>query len=110
MATAAGDSVALTGDDFIDGLTQGGSWTFAGPQTLTYSFSFNTEPEEPVWADYAALAQAFTQATSAWASVANITFVQADSGSVITQSAADIAVALEDEGLFVALGVFPDPE
>ncbi len=38
MAIAQGDSVALTGDARIDGLTQGSEWVFPGARTLTFAF------------------------------------------------------------------------
>ncbi|HWD22274.1 MAG TPA: M10 family metallopeptidase C-terminal domain-containing protein [Burkholderiales bacterium] len=112
MATAVGSSIALTGDARIDGLLQGGAWQFSGPALLTYSFSANTEPGDPVWSSYPALAAAFAAAATAWSNVANVAFAEAGTGSVITQSPADIAVALENDPTvpLVALSVFPDPQ
>jgi len=118
VATPVSDSVALVPadggtqvDEFINGLVQGGSWQFAGPQTLTYSFSLNTEPDDPSWSGYSALRAAVVTALDAWAAVANISFVEFDSGSVITQSGADLAFALEDfnEPSVLGMGLFPDP-
>jgi Ca2+-binding RTX toxin-like protein len=114
MATPVSNSVPLTGNPFVDGLVQGGSWQFGGaPHVLTYSFSVNDTPNGGPWTP--GLTTAFTQALAAWSDVANITFVEQGSGGVFTQSTANIAATLTGRELWdnlqgsVSIGVFPDP-
>ena len=112
MATPVSNSVALTGNPFIDGLLEGGSWQFGdGPHVLTYSFSLDNVNSGGPWTP--SLSGAFNQALSAWSNVANITFVEQGSGGVFTQSSADIAATLtgNELGWFYdsSLGIPPDP-
>jgi len=112
MATPVSNSVALTGNPFIDGLLEGGSWQFGdGPHVLTYSFSLDNVNSGGPWTP--SLSAAFNQALSAWSNVANITFVEQGSGGVFTQSSADIAATLTGNELGWlwdnSLGIPPDP-
>ena len=110
MAYPLGDSVPLTGDPRIDVVTQGGSWGFGGgPHVLTYSF--NTVPGGAAWS--ADAQSAVTEALSAWAAVANVSFSQLGSGGDISQSAADLAFGLSNGELLnkadaVGVAGFPD--
>jgi Ca2+-binding RTX toxin-like protein len=111
MATPLSDSVPLTGDPLKDGLLQGGSWSFAGPRELTYSFDLS--PASPQWLDVAELAIA--QALQAWADVADVTFTQIPSSGQFNESAADLSFTLIGSQLLevdgaIGLGIFPDPD
>src|SRR6187455_2607244 len=115
MATPVSNSIALTGNPFVDGLVQGSSWQFGGgPHTLTYSLSLNDTPVGGNWVQRSDMAVAVIQAAAAWSNVANISLVQSGSGGVFTASTADIAVTLTGNDLTnglgaVGLGIFPDP-
>lgn len=112
MATPVSESIGLTGNPFIDGLTQGGAWQAADHQ-LTYSFSINdTIGNQPSWTP--ALKQAVVNALGVWSSVANLSFVEVGSGTVFTQSLADLAITLTGSELqansdTVGIGLFPSP-
>jgi Ca2+-binding RTX toxin-like protein len=110
VAIPVADNIPLTGDRRLDYLLQGSSWTFEGPRVLTYSFSLNDEPgNQPAWTS--TQKTAFRQALTAWSNVADIRFVEEGTGSIITQSPADIAaIVLRDDPYLFALGIFPDPE
>ena len=114
MATPVSNSIALTGNPFVDGLVQGSSWQFGGgPHTLTYSLSLNDTPVGGNWTQRSDMAVAVIQAAAAWSNVANISFVQSGSGGVFTASTADIAVGLTGDDLTnafgaIGLGLFPD--
>ena len=109
MATAVGNSIALTGDPLKDPLLQGGSWSFAGAHTLSYSFNLNFDFDpntgQPVpgpggtWT--AILSNAFRHALVAWSNVADLSFSEATSenGKYFFESNADIAVALTGNDL-----------
>ena len=112
MATPVSNSIPLTGNPQIDGLVQGSSWQFGvGQHQLTYSFSLNDSVSGGPWTS--TFTNAFAQALTAWSNVANISFVEAGSGTVFTQSSADIAATLTGNDLqsigAVSLGIFPDP-
>ena len=126
MAIATHDSIGLTDDDRINGLVQGGAWSFgAGPRVLSYSFNLNFDlnPDGQViggpggtWAARPDLSGAFVRALGTWSDVANVSFshLAGSSGGYIFESQADIAVALTGDDLVdtlgaVALGFFPDP-
>src|SRR5437016_11927105 len=113
MAAPAANVELLTGDPRIDGLLQGSAWTFSGgPHTLTYSFS--VDDLQPVaWPQ--SFRNAFVLALTGWSNVADLTFVESDSGSVFTASQADLAGDLTGAQLRRAFGTaigqaeFPDP-
>jgi Ca2+-binding RTX toxin-like protein len=125
MATATADSVALLGNydlltnRFIDGLTWGCSWTVSGSpaHVLTYSLSLAESPlvgTAGVQAWTPAASEAFARALASWSNVADLGFVESGSGAGITQSGADIAVALTGNFLQQSYGyssvvVQPDP-
>jgi Ca2+-binding RTX toxin-like protein len=93
MAIPTDNTVPLTGEPFIDGLTLGCSWVFPGSRVLTYSFSIYDDPAfQRAWD--AAWQDGFAQAFQAWANVANISFRQSGSGTLLSQSPADHALAL----------------
>jgi len=112
MAIVLTDSVALTGDNRIDGLVEGGRWftSLGGPTVLTYALDY-TGFQTGTWtAQRIALAD---QAFQMWSNVANIQFQRIEVGGDLFSSGADIAVGLS--GRFLAnnlqassLGVFPD--
>src|SRR5258706_9802008 len=111
MAAPSDNTVPLTNDPFKDGLLQGSSWQFgSGPHILTYSFSID-DTLPVTWSP--SLQNAFVQALTAWSNVANLTFVETGSGTVFTDSTADIAADLTGSQLqatgAVGLGIFPDP-
>ncbi len=113
MATPVSNSVSLTGNPSIDGLSQGSSWQFSGSRVLTYSFSINDNPSGGNWT--ASSSNAVAQAFTAWSNVANITFQQAGSGTVFTQSTADLAVTPSGDDIQSTLGGIgvafsPDPD
>jgi Ca2+-binding RTX toxin-like protein len=108
-----GDSVALTGNDFIDGLTQGGAWRFAGQRVLTYSLDRNFDG--PVGAWPANWIVAIDNAFDAWESVIDVDFVRvgAPNAQVQNLSTANIAISLapgSGGGFIAGLGIFPDPQ
>jgi len=113
MATPVSNSIPPTGNQFVDGLVQGSSWQFdGGPRVLTYSFSLEDNPPFATpW--FPVHTNAFSQALTAWSNVANITFVQQGSGTLFTNSTADLALTLTGNELIadgvVGLGLFPDP-
>lgn len=117
MATPTDNVVALTGNPLIDGLVQGSAWQFGnGPRVITYSLSINDNAAGGTWGSQYSLAFAVHRAFDAWAAVANVTFVETDSGSVYLSSTADIAVIPTgnelqqiSEGMLGALGFFPSP-
>ena len=114
MATPTDNVVGLTGNSLIDGLVQGSAWQFGGGNhTLTYSLSLNDNPNGGSWT--AQLANGARQALTDWSNVANISFAEVGSGTVYTQSTADIAIVLSGNDLetnapgVVGLGIFPSP-
>ena len=114
VATPVGDAVGLTGDARIDGLVQGSRWISGGGTTvITYSLSVNDNPQGGPWIE--PLRGMVLAALSEWSKVANISFVEVDSGSVYSDSTADIAITLVGNELevpgAVILGftIFPDP-
>jgi len=121
MATPVADSISLTGNALIDGLTQGGSWSFSGPRVLTYSFNINfdfgpggTFVPGPGGSWTTPLSDAFSRAVGTWSNVANISFQQINSGSYVFESSADIAATLTGSDLSssgaIAIGIFPDAD
>lgn len=133
MAIPISNSVALLIDandhdgslveEFVSGLTQGGAWTFVGPQTLTYSLNINersgTYPGTPVpgpggaWG--AEMTEAVARGLTRWAEVANIGFQRITSGAYYFESNADLAIALTGDDLDGVFGastlgaaMFPD--
>ena len=72
MATPSGNSVPLTGNPYLDGLSQGSSWSFPGTRVLSYSL--NNIAEGSIWTapEIAAVDKAF----DAWEAVANVTFTR----------------------------------
>jgi len=122
MARPVSDSVPLLPDDHnaedvrdqaINGLVQGGSWTFdGGPRVLTYSFDLNFDGPKQRWSS--AWMNAVDKAFDAWEAVANVRFRRVGTANAREQheSTADIALALSPgpgQGL-AALGIFPDPD
>src|SRR4051812_15255183 len=108
MATPVGNSIPLSGNALFDGLIEGGSWQFGGgPHTLTYSLSLNDSKGVSgaiPWSTRPDMANAVAQALAAWATVANISFTQVGSGTVYTQSPADIAISLTGSDLQTFFG------
>lgn len=107
-----GDSVAPTGDPEIDGLVQGGAWTFPGDRIITYSLDLDDETPR-AWT--AAMATAIDLAFDTWAAYINVDFQRVASNGLMLDSAADISVSLiyqpsTDEFQVAGAGVFPDPE
>ena len=98
MAIARADEVGLTGDERIDGLVQGGKWSFAGAPVLTYAY----------YSEYGSWGSgdkaAFQSALQSWANVANIRFQQ-----VSPTGAEDMSVVLSGDFDAAAFGFFPDP-
>ena len=114
MTAAADNVVPLTGNPLIDGLTWGAAWQFGGgARVLTYSLSLNDNPNGGAW--NAAMSDAVRAALAAWSNVANISFVESGSGTVYTQSTADLAFILTGNELqtdapgVVGLGLPPSP-
>lgn len=112
MATPVSNAVGLSGDPRIDGLIQGSRWQFSpGSNVITYSLSLNDTPGTPQSGPVGGFfGVAVSQALAAWSNVANIQFVQRGSGTVFTQSTADIAFTLTgDEIGTPALAISPSP-
>lgn len=113
MATPVDNAVSLTGDRYADGLIQGGAWQTGSARQITYSFSINDTPgNQPAWS--AAQREAVVNVLAAWSAVANVSFVEYDSGTLFTQSKADVAVTLTGNDLqtgvgAIAFGLFPSP-
>src|SRR5882724_10072194 len=113
MATPVSNSVPLTGDPLIDGLTQGGSWTPNGtPTQLTYSLDL--APGGLSWSD--STADAVARALQEWSNVADLTFtkVGVTSGEQFNDSTADMAFSLSFGQMIrrfglIGFAVFPDP-
>ena len=113
MATPVANSVALTGNPYVDVVTHGSSWTFGGgPNLLTYSFNTNPTQGGPWtqnWID------AVNRAIADWGNVANIQFQNINSGTSYFTSGADLAFTLIGHSLDIqgadikGLGIFPDP-
>ena len=108
MAIPASNVAPGTGDARIAGLLQGSAWQFNGPRVITYSFSLNDAPGSSWTAE---LQTAVSQAFAVWSTVANITFAEAGSGTVVLTSSADIAMAPVGADLgdvnALGLGFFP---
>ena len=109
MANPVADVVALSGNQSIDGLVQGGRWDSTA---LTYSFSIETELGIG-WS--AALKSAVRYAFSQWSAVADLTFQEVAPNSDVDASPADIAMAPTGTLLgqifnAAAIGIFPDPD
>ena len=113
MATPSGNSVPLTGDPFVDGLTDGSSWQLGGARLITFSLSLNDGPSGGAWTFN--LANAARAAFSVWSNVANVSFQEVGSGTVFTSSSADIAATLTGSDLHriigstIGVGIYPDP-
>ncbi|MBK7016909.1 MAG: M10 family metallopeptidase C-terminal domain-containing protein [Sulfuritalea sp.] len=114
MTAAADNVVPLTGNPLIDGLTWGAAWQFGGgAQVLTYSLSLNDNPNGGAW--NTTMSNAVWAALAAWSNVANISFVESGSGTVYTQSTADLAFILTGNELqtempgAVGVGLPPSP-
>lgn len=69
MATPNGNSVSLTGDPIIDGLTQGSKWELAASRNLTFSL---WDSEFDTWSNDAS--QIVTNISQQFSNVANINF------------------------------------
>lgn len=128
LLTDSNNSNGTLADEFINGLVQGGSWTFgADPRVVTYSLNINDDgvsypdgPPQPggggTWDESPAMADAVARALSGWASVANIEFQRITSGEYYFQSTADLAITLTGDDLdipgFEVIGRahFPDPD
>ncbi len=112
MATPVSDSVPLSGNNFVDGLVQGGSWRFAESPVLTYSLNL----DEGYVVDWtAAHADALARAFQAWSSVADLTFQVISSGTYSNESSADIAAALSSDSVpdhpeLAGVGLPPDTD
>ena len=114
MTAVADNVVPLTGNPLIDGLTWGAAWQFGGgAQVLTYSLSLNDNPNGGAW--NTTMSNAVRAALAAWSNVANISFVESGSGTVYTQSTADLAFILTGNELqtempgAVGVGLPPSP-
>ena len=115
MTTPVDNLVPLTGNPLIDGLTWGAAWQFDGTaHTLSYSLSLNdTIGNQPPWT--IALSDAVRRALTEWSNVANLSFVESDSGTVYNASSADLAFLLTGNEMqtqmpgLVGLGLPPSP-
>ena len=113
MATPLGNSIPLTGNPLVDGLTDGSSWQLDGARLITFSLSLNDDPSGGAWT--LNLANAARAAFSAWSNVANVSFQEVGSGTVFTSSSADIAATLTGSDLHrifgnaIGIGIYPDP-
>src|SRR5258706_9480204 len=121
MAIPVSDSVSLPvvdsgngtlTDEFVNILVQDSSRQFGdGPRVLTYSFSVY---DDPAYAWTAQLKNAFLQALDSWSNVANLSFVEAGSGTVFLASTADLAATLSGTDLheagLAALTFLPDAD
>ncbi|MDP2133331.1 MAG: M10 family metallopeptidase C-terminal domain-containing protein [Sulfuritalea sp.] len=114
MATPTDNSVPLTGNPLLDGLTWGAAWRFdGGPQVLAYSLSLNDNPNGGSWTP--ALSDAARRALTEWSNVANLGFVEIGGGEVYDQSPADLAFILTGNEMqtrmpgLVGLGLPPSP-
>ncbi|MDK9704684.1 MAG: M10 family metallopeptidase C-terminal domain-containing protein [Sulfuritalea sp.] len=115
MTTPVDNLVPLTGNPLIDGLTWGAAWQFDGTaHTLSYSLSLNdTLTMQPPWTP--ALTDAVRRALMEWSNVANLTFVESDSGTIYNASSADLAFLLTGNEMqtqmpgLVGLGLPPSP-
>jgi Ca2+-binding RTX toxin-like protein len=114
MAVAVADAVPLTAgltqeEQFINGLAQGGAWTFSGgPRELAYSLHTDGGP----WS--VASAAALIQAFQAWADVADLDFRLIISAPETELSSAELAITLisdpfTDSSDTAGIGIFPDP-
>ncbi|MDF3023688.1 MAG: hypothetical protein K0R10_1049 [Alphaproteobacteria bacterium] len=107
------NSVPVTGDDNIDGVIQGGSWTPAlpgDPIVLTYTFYTDSAYTTTKWTD--SDKANITQALEAWGSVANISFqqIEANGPSYLTSNADMAFTYAGDGGSILGLALFPDPD
>jgi len=116
MPTPLGNSIPLTGDGRIDGITQGGAWDFGGgAHTLTYSLNVNSALTDGTWFNHPSLEAAVQEALAVWSAVADIQFVEVgDQTGEPEDSAADLSISLTGDFLqdyfnAIGLGVFPDP-
>ncbi|MBI4986109.1 MAG: M10 family metallopeptidase C-terminal domain-containing protein, partial [Rhodocyclales bacterium] len=116
VATPTDNAVALSGNPAIDGLVQGSAWRFGDiPHIITYSLSLNDNPNGGAWG--AGLRDAVRGALTRWSDIADIVFVEYDSGTVYSQSHADIAIMLTGNEMrdpasgkeIVGFGIFPSP-
>lgn len=128
MAIAVGGSIPLSTFGPIDGLVQGGAWTFpSSPRVVTYQFTLNDAESFPgggpiggTWQASPWIQTAVEHAFAEWAKVANISFASLGLGGYYHQSTADIAVTLTGNelqtsllgvgGVVLSLGIFPDPQ
>ncbi|MFO1206189.1 MAG: M10 family metallopeptidase C-terminal domain-containing protein [Burkholderiales bacterium] len=109
MATPVGNAIPASADPFLAGLIQGGRWFFSGAPVLTYS-----EHSDPPSASYwtADLSNSYAQAFTAWANVTNVSFQKSVGPADLTQSGADVTVALFTDAAnpsLVSFSFFPDP-
>ena len=105
------DSIPLTGNDEIDGVIQGGSWTatMGEPLVLTYSFYSDSDYTDKQWTS--AEKASITKALEAWAAVANIsfTYVDANGPSYLTANVDMAFTWAGDNGNVIGMALFPDP-
>src|SRR5689334_17428427 len=104
--TPSSNSVTPTGNNNIDSLLEGGSWTGMpidgnGVPVLTFSFSIDSDFHVP-WS--LALKTTVRYAVDQWSAVANIQFEERDPNSITEQSTADIALTPTGTHLAQALG------
>src|SRR5260221_9143558 len=92
MAVPTGNSVPLTGNPLIDGLTEGSSWRLGADRTLTYSL--DDDPDFGSWSGLTGLSADIRAAFDAWSNVANIHFLQVAGTGDPATSPADIAFIL----------------
>ena len=109
MATPVGSAVPVSNDPFLAGLIQGGRWFFSGPPVFTYS-EHSDPPAGAYWT--AELSNGYSQAFVEWAKVANLSFQRTGGPAPLTQTSADVAVALfsdSSDTSLVSFSFFPDP-
>jgi serralysin len=108
MATPVGNSVPLTGNAYIDGLTQGSMWQTSSNHEITYSYWHNLDEGYYWTADQIA---AVDTAFQAWENVANVDFVDKFPSGTFFNNNTDISIIqgeLEDLPAS-GIAVFPDP-
>lgn len=113
MATPVANTVLLTGDPRIDGLTQGSSWELGSNRELTYSLH-NLVPGS-VWTNTEI--NALDRAFDAWEAVANINFRRVGNPNQWSTEGSQADLAVNFTGTFLSafepaplgLALFPDP-